>query len=74
MTWLLLVGAVWMALAVLVGWLVGRSIRLADRRQPRQAPFGVPDGVPDDWTCAQPQADLVAVPTRRRPRIRRERR
>ena len=33
MNWVLLIGAVWLAVAVLVGVLIGRGIRLADRKQ-----------------------------------------
>jgi hypothetical protein len=33
MTWVLLIGAVWLAAAVFVGVLIGRGIRLADRKQ-----------------------------------------
>ena len=33
MNWVLLIGAAWLAVAVFVGALVGRGIRLADRKQ-----------------------------------------
>ena len=33
MTWVLLIGAVWLVAASLVGVLIGRGIRLADRKQ-----------------------------------------
>ena len=33
MNWVLLIGAVWLAVAVFVGVLIGRGIRLADRKQ-----------------------------------------
>ena len=33
MTWVLLIGAMWLTVALLVGVLIGRSIRLADRKQ-----------------------------------------
>ena len=37
MTWVLLIGAVWLTVAVLVGVLIGRSIRLADRKNEENA-------------------------------------
>ena len=33
MNWVLLIGAVWLAVAVFVGVLIGRGIRIADRKQ-----------------------------------------
>ncbi|TFV90363.1 hypothetical protein [Blastococcus sp. CT_GayMR16] len=33
MTWVLLIGAVWLAVAALLGVLIGRGIRLADRKE-----------------------------------------
>ena len=33
MNWVLLIGAAWLAVAVFVGVLIGRGIRLADRKQ-----------------------------------------
>ncbi len=74
MTWLLVIGAAWVALAVLVGWAVGRSIQLADRRQPPQDPLDAPDGVPADWADPQTQSQMIELPAPRRPRSRRERR
>jgi hypothetical protein len=37
MTWVLLIGAVWLTVAALVGVLIGRSIRLADRKSDENA-------------------------------------
>ena len=37
MTWVLLIGAVWLTVAALVGVLIGRSIRLADRKSEENA-------------------------------------
>ena len=37
MTWVLLIGAVWLTIAALVGVLIGRSIRLADRKNEENA-------------------------------------
>jgi hypothetical protein len=37
MNWVLLIGAVWLAVAALVGVLIGRGIRLADRKQEETA-------------------------------------
>jgi len=47
MTWLLLIALAWVALALLVGVLLGRSVRLADRRQ-AVATATVPDYIPAD--------------------------
>jgi hypothetical protein len=33
MNWVLLIGAVWLLVAVLVGVLIGRAVRLADRKE-----------------------------------------
>jgi hypothetical protein len=38
MSWLWVVGAVWLMLAVLVGVLIGRGIRLADHKKSESAP------------------------------------
>ena len=37
MNWVLLIGAVWLAVAALVGVLIGRGIRLADRKEEESA-------------------------------------
>ena len=37
MNWVLLIGAVWLIVAVLVGVLIGRGIRLADRKEEEAA-------------------------------------
>jgi hypothetical protein len=37
MNWVLLIGAVWLAVAALVGVLMGRGIRLADRKEEETA-------------------------------------
>jgi hypothetical protein len=37
MNWVLLIGAVWLTVAVLVGVLIGRGIRLADRKEEEAA-------------------------------------
>jgi hypothetical protein len=35
MTWVLIVGSVWVLLAVLTAVVVGRAVRIADERRPR---------------------------------------
>ncbi len=62
MTWLLVVGAVWMAFAVPVALLIGRSIRLGDRIEPREGPVGVPDRVPNEWTTPQTESPRAKSP------------
>ena len=74
MTWMLVVGTAWMALALAVAPLVGRSIRLAERKQQPDNPVSVPDYVPVDWTQPQTEPAVVAAQSQRRPRIGRERR
>jgi hypothetical protein len=51
MTWLLLIALAWVALALLVGVLLGRSVRLADHRQ-EVANTTVPDYIPADVIAA----------------------
>jgi hypothetical protein len=45
MNWVLLIGAVWLAVAVFVGVLIGRGIRIADRKQ--QEAFAAEAGAPN---------------------------
>ncbi|MGY1724504.1 hypothetical protein [Blastococcus sp. SYSU DS0533] len=52
MTWVLVLGAAWTVLAVLLALAVGRTVRTADERQADAVP--VPDFVPSEWTAAPP--------------------
>lgn len=56
MSWLLLVGALWVAVAVPVGWLIGRSVRLADSRRRPEHPAQVPDSMTADWVPPLPES------------------
>ena len=47
MSWMLIVGTAWAALAAPVALLIGRSVRLADRHEGTSSP--VPDFVPENW-------------------------
>ena len=49
MSWLLIAVAVWAALAVGLGMLIGRSIRVAEVLDSGHAQPIVPDFVPADW-------------------------
>ncbi|WP_236827142.1 MULTISPECIES: hypothetical protein [unclassified Blastococcus] len=53
MTWVLVLGAAWTVLAVLLALAVGRAVRTADRRQAADA-APVPDFVPAEWAAAPP--------------------
>jgi hypothetical protein len=50
MSWLLIVLAVWAAVAVALALLIGRSIRLADVLSVVPDHPTVPDFIPADWT------------------------
>ena len=52
MSWLLIVGTAWAALAAPLALLFGRSVRLADHMASAQAHLSLPDFLPDDWTTA----------------------
>jgi hypothetical protein len=72
MTWVLLIGAVWLTVAALVGVLIGRSIRLADRKNEdaAAAEAAAPNFVVDPAPLALPQPAapdnvLPSVPTAR---------
>jgi hypothetical protein len=86
MTWVLLIGVGWLLVALLVGVLIGRGIRLADRKEESRADGADPNFVVD---LAQPTpaavvpepapiespapADDVRTPDRGRPPISRAR-
>ena len=48
MSWMLIAGTAWAALAAPLALLIGRSIRMADRQQ--VASPQAPDFVPESWT------------------------
>ncbi len=52
MSWVLVVGTAWVVAATPLAVLIGRSVRLADRRQLAQPGLVVPDFVPDDWAAS----------------------
>ena len=52
MSWLLVVGTAWATLATPLALLLGRSVRLADRREAAQLHLLLPDFVPEDWPTA----------------------
>lgn len=53
MTWVLVLGAAWTVLAVLLALVVGRAVRTADRRQAVDTVL-VPGFVPAEWSVAPP--------------------
>jgi hypothetical protein len=69
MTWVLLIGAAWLAVATLVGVLIGRGVRLADRKQKEGAaaeaadPNFVVDLAGPEPAVAVGGADVVAGTT-----------
>ena len=64
MTWVLAGVAAWLALAVLVGVLVGRGIRLADRKEAesRAAAAAEPNFVVDPAPAPRPDAPMPSDP------------
>jgi hypothetical protein len=50
MSWLLVLGATWAVVAVLLALGIGRAVRVADRRQMSGAVPAAPDFVPEEWT------------------------
>lgn len=61
MTWLVLIAFAWVALALPAGLLLGRGIRIADRRDAAaRSDALVPDFIPDELVAA------VAAQQRRR--------
>ena len=48
MTWVLAGAIVWLAIALLLGFLIGQGIRMADAHKRAAARRAVPDYVPDD--------------------------
>jgi|1185.fasta_scaffold971497_1 hypothetical protein len=52
MSWILIMGAAWPLLATPLALLVGRSIRLADKRDSSQALLDAPTFVPEQWTSS----------------------
>ena len=70
MTWVLAVGVAWLVVAVLVGVVVGRGIRLADRREASTAALEAasPNFVVDiDPLTAGPAATGAVAPAPRPP-------
>ena len=59
MNWVLLIGAGWLAVAVFVGVLIGRGIRLADRKQ--QEAFAADAPVPNFVVDLTPPVAAEAV-------------
>ncbi|SFF51509.1 hypothetical protein [Blastococcus tunisiensis] len=51
MSWMLILLSAWVATAVPLALLIGRTIRLADRRA-AAAPAALPDFVPEAWTTS----------------------
>jgi hypothetical protein len=67
MTWVLAGVAAWVVLAVLVGVLVGRGIRLADRMEAERDAVSEPNFVVDPAVAADsPQAGAPPVVSRAR--------
>jgi hypothetical protein len=67
MTWVLAGVAAWLALAVLIGVVVGRGIRLADRKESESCAETVePNFVVDPSAQPAPEAPLPGAP---RPRV-----
>ena len=75
MTWVLIIGAAWVALGCLLALIVGRGIRLADRHDCRLPPLNfvvdpdaptVPQGLPV-LPPAETLRDLPLVSSRERP-------
>jgi hypothetical protein len=58
MTWVLLIGVGWLLVALLVGVLIGRGIRLADRKEQDRADVTDPNFVVD----LAPPAPTATVP------------
>jgi predicted lipid-binding transport protein (Tim44 family) len=58
MNWVLLIGSAWLAVAVLVGVVIGRGIRLADRKEEEAvaAEAAAPNFVVDSASVAEPPA------------------
>ncbi|WP_324275629.1 hypothetical protein [Blastococcus brunescens] len=52
MSWMLILLSAWVALAVPLALLIGRSIRTADRRLATVTVRPVPDFVPEEWTSS----------------------
>jgi hypothetical protein len=53
LAWVIVVAIAWMAVAAVVGVLVGRAVRLRDRQVPRDQP-SVPDDVPEPRRSTTP--------------------
>jgi hypothetical protein len=71
MNWVLLIGAVWLLVAVLVGVLIGRGIRLADREaagtraaQADEPNFVVEPAAPANEATQAPALETDPVPDR----------
>ena len=52
MSWLVIVVTVWVSFAAPLALLLGRALRLADRRDAALCRSTVPDFVPGDWTTS----------------------
>jgi hypothetical protein len=65
MTWVLAAGVVWLVVAVLVGVLVGRGIRLADRREANTAAAAPNFVVDTESLIARPPTSTAVTPAPR---------
>ncbi len=54
MSWVVVVAVIWLLVALALGWLIGRSIRLADKRDLRHQVEDVPDIAFFDNVAADP--------------------
>ncbi|UOY00215.1 hypothetical protein [Blastococcus sp. PRF04-17] len=67
MSWLWVVGAVWVLLGVLIGVLIGRGVRLADLRQAESDRADAPNVVIDPAPTPTPVRNVPGRPPRHRP-------
>ena len=69
MNWVLLIGAVWLTVAALVGVVIGRGIRLADRKEEEAAtPEAAEPNFVVDPDATAPEAPIRASERARSPR------
>jgi hypothetical protein len=62
MTWVLLLGTVWIVLAVVAALVIGRMISLADRRETAPLAAAVADAALPPLPAARREAAETAVP------------
>jgi len=55
LAWVIVVAIAWLAVATVVGVLVGRAVRMRDRQVPRDHPH-IPDDVPEPRRSPSPPA------------------